>query len=70
MILVLFITGRLKALDEKWVEVTFVAPRFELGSLKFAYGGESKVKLQTTYLDETVRIGRGGKGSIFVFKRL
>lgn len=61
--------GKFNALDSKWVEVTFAPPTFTVGNVKFAYGGESKVKLSTTYLDERVRIGRGSRGSIFVFQR-
>lgn len=40
-----------------------------LGRLVFQWGGESAVKLQTTYLDGRVRIGVGNRGSLFVFTK-
>lgn len=32
-------------------------------------GPPSSVQLATTYLDETVRLGKGSRGSLFVFTR-
>lgn len=32
-------------------------------------GGDSTVVLKTTYLDDRVRLGRGSRGSLFVFTR-
>ncbi|CAM6078164.1 unnamed protein product [Sphagnum tenellum] len=61
--------GKLKALDDKWVEVTFNAPTVELGPFRTQYGGNSSVKLAVIYLDNVVRIGRGSRGSLFIFKR-
>lgn len=61
--------GAFKPLDDKWVEVTFESPQLALGPLSFTYGGESKVRLATTYLDERIRLGRGSQGSLFVFVR-
>jgi hypothetical protein len=61
--------GKLTALDKKWVEVVFEPPQVELGALKMQYGGNSSVKLAVLYLDEVVRIGRGSRGSLFIFKR-
>lgn len=61
--------GKLTAMDKKWVEVVFESPHVQLGPLKMQYGGNSSVKLATTYLDEVVRIGRGSRGSLFIFKR-
>lgn len=61
--------GKFEALDEKWVKVEFESPTFELGSISFQYGGISSVQLSVTYLDDRVRIGRGSRGSLFVFKR-
>jgi len=61
--------GKLTALDQKWVEVVFESPQVELGPLKMQYGGNSNVKLATIYLDEVVRIGRGSRGSLFIFRR-
>lgn len=57
------------ALDNKWVEVVFEPPQVELGAFKAQYGGNSNVKLAILYLDEVVRIGRGSRGSLFIFKR-
>jgi hypothetical protein len=61
--------GKLKAVDDKWVEVTFNAPTVELGPFRTQYGGNSTVKLAVIYLDNVVRIGRGSRGSLFIFKR-
>lgn len=61
--------GKLTALDNKWVEVVFEPPQVELGAFKAQYGGNSNVKLAILYLDEVVRIGRGSRGSLFIFKR-
>ncbi|KAL2926554.1 putative plastid-lipid-associated protein 8 chloroplastic [Bienertia sinuspersici] len=61
--------GKLIALDEKWIQVIFEAPELKVGGLEFQYGGESEVKLQITYIDEKVRLGKGSRGSLFVFQR-
>lgn len=61
--------GKLAAVDKKWVEIVFEAPEVSLGSFKMQYGGNSTVKLAILYLDDVVRIGRGSRGSLFIFKR-
>ncbi|XP_052200806.1 probable plastid-lipid-associated protein 8, chloroplastic [Diospyros lotus] len=61
--------GKLKALDEKWIQVVFEAPKLRVGGLKLQYGGESEVKLEITYIDEKIRLGKGSRGSLFVFQR-
>ncbi|CAO2817919.1 unnamed protein product [Amaranthus hypochondriacus] len=61
--------GKLIPLDEKWIQVIFEAPKLKVGGLEFQYGGESEVKLQITYIDEKVRLGKGSRGSLFVFLR-
>ncbi|XP_011008659.1 PREDICTED: probable plastid-lipid-associated protein 8, chloroplastic [Populus euphratica] len=61
--------GRLKALDDCWIQVIFEAPQLKVGSLEFQYGGESEVKLKITYIDEKIRLGKGSRGSLFVFQR-
>lgn len=61
--------GKLIALDERWIQVIFEAPELKVGGLGFQYGGESEVKLQITYIDEKVRLGKGSRGSLFVFQR-
>lgn len=61
--------GKLAAVDKKWVEIVFEPPEVSLGSLKMQYGGNSTVKLAILYLDDVVRIGRGSRGSLFIFKR-
>ncbi|XP_043713907.1 probable plastid-lipid-associated protein 8, chloroplastic [Telopea speciosissima] len=61
--------GKLKALDDKWIQVVFEPPELKLGPLKFQYGGESEVKLEITYVDEKIRLGKGSRGSLFVFQR-
>ncbi|KAK6158673.1 hypothetical protein DH2020_005987 [Rehmannia glutinosa] len=61
--------GKLTALDEKWIQVVFEPPELKVGGLEFKYGGESEVKLQITYIDEKIRLGKGSRGSLFVFQR-
>lgn len=61
--------GKLKVLDSQWIQVIFAPPELKLGALDFRYGGESEVKLQITYIDEKVRLGKGSRGSLFVFQR-
>lgn len=63
------LTGKLTALDEKWIQVVFEPPELKVGGLEFTYGGESEVKLEITYLDEKIRLGKGSRGSLFVFQR-
>ncbi|KAL8536775.1 hypothetical protein ACS0TY_012084 [Phlomoides rotata] len=61
--------GKLIVLDEKWIQVVFEPPELKVGGLEFKYGGESEVKLQITYIDEKIRLGKGSRGSLFVFQR-
>ncbi|KAF3966959.1 hypothetical protein ACB098_10G092600 [Castanea mollissima] len=62
--------GTLKALDDKWIQVVFEPPELRIGPiLEFQYGGESEVKLQITYIDDKIRLGKGSRGSLFVFQR-
>eukprot|EP00873_Tetraselmis_striata_P011334 jgi/Tetstr1/431598/TSEL_021128.t1 len=51
------------------VKVLFERPCINFGKLHFRIGPVSDVVLTTTYLDETVRLGKGSLGSLFVFKR-
>ncbi|KAL6752597.1 hypothetical protein V8C86DRAFT_2752057 [Haematococcus lacustris] len=51
------------------VRVLFERPVLSLGGLHARIGPESEVQLATTYLDERVRIGKGSRGSLFVFTR-
>lgn len=55
------------------VHVTFGRPRLALGvpplRVVVALGRPSTVVLGTPYLDDRVRVGRGGRGSWFVFAR-
>uniref|UniRef100_A0A7S0RYJ4 Plastid lipid-associated protein/fibrillin conserved domain-containing protein n=1 Tax=Chlamydomonas leiostraca TaxID=1034604 RepID=A0A7S0RYJ4_9CHLO len=51
------------------VKVLFEPPVLSLGPLHFRIGRDSDVVLATTYLDERVRIGKGSRGSLFVFTR-
>ena len=57
------------ALDDEWVQVIFEPPELKVGGLEFRYGGESEVKLRITYIDDKIRLGKGSKGSLFVFQR-
>lgn len=61
--------GKLKALDDRWIQVIFEPPKVKVGEMEFQYGGESEVKLQITYIDENIRLGKGSRGSLFVFRR-
>ncbi|WCJ30534.1 Plastid-lipid associated protein PAP / fibrillin family protein [Euphorbia peplus] len=61
--------GKLIALDESWIQVIFEAPQLKVGALDLQYGGQSEVKLQITYIDENIRLGKGSRGSLFVFQR-
>ncbi|KAK1369998.1 putative plastid-lipid-associated protein 8, chloroplastic [Heracleum sosnowskyi] len=63
------LNGKLTALDEKWIQVVFEPPELKVGGLEFTYGGESEVKLEITYVDEKIRLGKGSRGSLFVFQR-
>lgn len=61
--------GKLEALDNSWIKITFDSPDLRVGPVQFQYGGMSSVKIAIIYLDERVRLGRGSRGSLFVFKR-
>ncbi|KAJ6818221.1 putative plastid-lipid-associated protein 8, chloroplastic [Iris pallida] len=61
--------GKLNVLDDKWIRVIFEPPELKIGSLGFKYGGESEVELEITYVDEKIRLGKGSRGSLFVFLR-
>ncbi|MCO5546786.1 hypothetical protein L7F22_000222 [Adiantum nelumboides] len=61
--------GTLEALDNQWVQISFKSPYLKFGPFEFQYGGASSVKIAIIYLDERVRLGRGSRGSLFVFKR-
>jgi hypothetical protein len=41
-----------------------------VAALDFRYGGQSEVKLQITYIDDKIGLGKGSRGSLFVFQRL
>ncbi|KDP33433.1 hypothetical protein JCGZ_07004 [Jatropha curcas] len=66
---VVSLKGQLKVLDENWIQVIFEPPQLKVGALEFQYGGQSEVKLQITYIDEKIRLGKGSRGSLFVFQR-
>ena len=52
------------------MQVAFEPPRVSLpGGVNLAVGPTSSVVLTTTYLDDRVRLGRGSRGSSFVFTR-
>ena len=56
--------------DGMTVRARFESPRITLGGLPaFSVGPKSSVVLSTTYLDEDVRLGKGSRGSLFVFAR-
>ena len=51
------------------MRVRFEQPRLKLGPVTMGFGPSSEVELATTYLDERVRLGKGSRGSVFVFVR-
>ena len=56
--------------DGMTVRAAFDPPRITLGGLPaFSVGPKSSVVLSTTYLDQDVRLGKGSRGSLFVFAR-
>ena len=57
------------ALSCAWWQVRFERPELVLPGLALRIGPRSSVELATTYLDERVRLGRGSRGSRFVFTR-
>uniref|UniRef100_A0A0C9S3J6 TSA: Wollemia nobilis Ref_Wollemi_Transcript_28850_884 transcribed RNA sequence n=1 Tax=Wollemia nobilis TaxID=56998 RepID=A0A0C9S3J6_9CONI len=61
--------GRLKPLDNKWVQISFDSPYLKLGPFEFRYGGQSSVKFAIIYVDDRIRLGRGSRGTLFIFKR-
>lgn len=52
-----------------WWQVRFERPELVLPGLALRIGPRSSVELATTYLDPRVRLGRGSRGSRFVFMR-
>ncbi|KAK9841011.1 hypothetical protein WJX81_005276 [Elliptochloris bilobata] len=55
--------------DRDTVKVRFQRPELLLPGLALRIGPSSSVQLATTYLDARVRLGRGSRGSRFVFTR-
>ena len=56
--------------DGMTVRAFFDPPEITLGGLPtFRVGPKSSVVLSTTYLDHRVRLGKGSRGSLFVFTR-
>lgn len=56
--------------QEKWVRARFESPKIAFFGLPpISVGPTSSVVLATTYLDEKVRLGKGSRGSLFVFSR-
>lgn len=51
------------------LQVCFERPELVLPGLALRIGPRSSVQLATTYLDERVRLGRGSRGSLFIFTR-
>ena len=52
------------------VKVVFEPPRLSVGGvIDLPIGPKSSVQLTTTYLSEDVRLGKGSRGSLFVFTR-
>lgn len=62
-------SGKLPSPNKDVVKVFFEPPRINVGPASIEIGGYSSVVLATTYLDDRVRIGKGSRGSYFVFVR-
>ncbi|BBN01339.1 hypothetical protein MPTK1_2g06660 [Marchantia polymorpha subsp. ruderalis] len=63
------LNGKLTPLDDKMIQVDFQPPDLQIGPFKFTYGGMSSVKISIIYLDDYLRLGRGSRGTVFVFTR-
>ena len=63
-------TGGVTRTYDGAVEVAFEAPQLTVAGSTVSLGGASSVRLATTFLDERLRIGRGGFGSLFLFERM
>ena len=63
--------GLMLLLTQYWTcQVKFQPPRVTLGKLiNLPIGPKSSVILTTTYLTPTVRLGKGSRGSLFVFTK-
>ena len=57
------------SVDAAGRQVRFERPELVLPGLALRIGPPSSVQLATTFLDERVRLGRGSRGSRFVFAR-
>eukprot|EP00877_Chromochloris_zofingiensis_P012707 jgi/Chrzof1/7690/Cz02g33030.t1 len=56
--------------NEDTVKVFFQPPVLSImNSIHIRIGPPSSVQLSTTYLDDRIRLGKGGRGSLFVFTR-
>jgi hypothetical protein len=55
--------------EKNFVKAVFRRPRIIFGPIVFEVGPESSVMLSVGYMDDKVRLGRGGQGSLFVFAR-
>lgn len=66
--------GRLEAINypelgPTALQVYFEPPRLRYGGAVFEFGRGSRVRIATTYLDDRIRIGMGGAGSLFLFTK-
>ena len=67
------INGSAVQISDKRVQVGFIDCELKIGSLSFRIPLEwvkAQGWVETTFLDETMRVGRGDKGSIFVATRI
>ena len=64
-----------RPLSPNTISVQFDAPRLSFGALaeggllNLQFGPSSDVALDTTYLDENLRVSRGDKGNLFLMIR-
>ncbi|CAM6097488.1 unnamed protein product [Calypogeia fissa] len=61
--------GKSKPEDNKTTTLNYEPPFFELGPLKFQYGKTSSATIAVIYVDDTVKIARGVRGTVFVFTK-
>lgn len=61
--------GRFEALSGEEIRISFERPRLRVGSWEGELGGTSQTQIRLVYLDDRVRLGKGSRGSLFVFRR-
>ena len=63
------LVGKFAKNKSKTVRVRFQRPKFTLVGQTFTFGPESSVELITPFLKKQIRLGKGSRGSLFVFTK-